>query len=149
GGRHEGHRHRLATRRRLARLRDGRDSAGARPFDPRARARGGARARLRARVGRRVVHAHSRIRAGRARGPRTAAGVVSRWLRVGAAAAFGVAVLSAAGAAVVLTLVGRDPGPSAQGELAVAGLTARARIVRDPFGIPHVAAENWADAYRA
>ena len=74
---------------------------------------------------------------------------MSRWVRVAAASVLGVAFLAAAGAAVVLALVGRDPGPSVQGELTLAGLSARARIVRDPFGIPHVAADSWPDAYRA
>jgi len=74
---------------------------------------------------------------------------VSRWIRIAASAAFGGLALFAAGAFVVLSLVGRDPGASAQGELALAGLSAHARIVRDPFGIPHVQAENLVDAYRA
>jgi penicillin amidase len=74
---------------------------------------------------------------------------VKRWLRVAAAAAVVVALVVAAGAAVVLALVGRDPGASAQGQLVLAGLSANARIVRDPFGIPHVDAANLVDAYRA
>ena len=74
---------------------------------------------------------------------------MSRWVRVTAAVALGALAVAAAGASVVLALVGRDPGASAQGELVVAGLSARARIVRDPFGIPHVEAENLVDAYRA
>ncbi|HXZ84306.1 MAG TPA: penicillin acylase family protein, partial [Myxococcota bacterium] len=57
--------------------------------------------------------------------------------------------LSAVAAFVVLSLVGRDPGPSATGELAVAGLAAPARIVRDPFGIPHVQAESPNDGFLA
>jgi len=70
-------------------------------------------------------------------------------VRVTAGVALGALLVAAAGTSVVLALVGRDPGPSAQGELAVTGLSARARIVRDPFGIPHVEAENLVDAYRA
>ncbi|MGH2900464.1 MAG: penicillin acylase family protein, partial [Solirubrobacteraceae bacterium] len=46
--------------------------------------------------------------------------------------------------------MGRDPGPPARGSLTGArGLVAAARVVRDPFGVPHVEAENLADAYFA
>ncbi len=65
----------------------------------------------------------------------------------GAVAVALVALLVAAvGLAAVLALVGRDPGPSAQGVLAARGISAPARIVRDPFGVPHVEAETLADA---
>ncbi|HTO71653.1 MAG TPA: penicillin acylase family protein [Myxococcota bacterium] len=74
---------------------------------------------------------------------------MSRWLRLAAGAVAAVLALSAAGAAVVLALAGRDPGPPAAGELAVSGLGAAARIVRDPFGIPHVQAESANDAFLA
>ena len=74
---------------------------------------------------------------------------MSRAIRVAAGVALGALLLAAAGAAVVFELVGRDPGPSAQGEIALQGLGAPARIVRDPFGIPHVDAESFPDAYRA
>jgi penicillin amidase len=74
---------------------------------------------------------------------------VKRWLGVAATAALAVLVVVAAGAAIVLALVGRDPGPSESGELTPAGLTAPARVLRDPFGIPHVEAQSLADAYLA
>jgi len=74
---------------------------------------------------------------------------VSRWVRVTAAVALGALAVAGLSASVVLALVGRDPGPSAAGELVLPGLSGPARIVRDPFGIPHVEAESLVDAYRA
>ena len=74
---------------------------------------------------------------------------MKRGVRVAIGAAVVLALVVAAGAAVVLALVGRDPGASAQGQLQLPGLSAPARIVRDPFGIPHVDAANLVDAYRA
>lgn len=65
----------------------------------------------------------------------------------GAVLVAGVALLVATvGLVAVLLLVGRDPGPPARGALSVRGLDANARVVRDPFGVPHVEAETLADA---
>ena len=65
------------------------------------------------------------------------------------AATFVALLIAAAGVAAVLALVGRDPGPPARGALSANGLRAPARVVRDPFGVPHVEAANLADAYLA
>src|SRR5258706_9006366 len=99
-------------------------------------------------MGGRVVHAHTRVRAGRARGPRAADHAVSRWVRVSAAVALGALAVAAAGTSLVLALGRPDPGPRAQGGLVLPGLSARARILRDPFRLPALGAENLARAYR-
>ncbi len=65
------------------------------------------------------------------------------------AVAFVALLAAAAGLVAVLALVGRDPGPPAHGALVARGLGAGARVVRDPFGVPHVEAETLADAYLA
>ena len=74
---------------------------------------------------------------------------MSRWLRVAAGVLAATLALAAVGAFVVLSLVGRDPGPSATGDLAITGLAAPVHIVRDPFGIPHVQAEGLNDGFLA
>ena len=72
-----------------------------------------------------------------------------RILNAAAAVALVALLVAAAGLVAVLALVGRDPGPPAQGVLAVRGLAAKVRVVRDPFGVPHVEAETIADAFFA
>ena len=74
---------------------------------------------------------------------------MKRFWNVAIAAAFAALLIAAAGTFAVLALVGRDPGPPAHGALAAPGLGATARVVRDPFGVPHVEAETLADAYLA
>ena len=73
-----------------------------------------------------------------------------RRIWTGALAVAVVALLvAAAGLGAVLALVGRDPGPPARGVLVARGLEAKAYVVRDPFGVPHVAAETLSDGYLA
>ncbi len=74
---------------------------------------------------------------------------MKRFWNVAFAAAFVALLIAAAGLFAVLALVGRDPGPPAHGALAARGLTAEARLVRDPFGVPHVEAKTLPDAYLA
>jgi len=74
---------------------------------------------------------------------------VKRFWTAAALAAFAALVIAAGVGFAVLTLVGRDPGPPAHGALAAGGLAAPARVVRDPFGVPHVEARTLPDAYFA
>jgi penicillin amidase len=74
---------------------------------------------------------------------------VTRFVNGAVAFAFVALLIAAGGVGAVLALVGRDPGPPAQGALKARGLRAPARVVRDPFGVPHVEAESIADAYLA
>ncbi len=74
---------------------------------------------------------------------------MKRFWNAALAVAFVALLVAAAGVFAVLALVGRDPGPPAHGTLAARGLGAPARVVRDPFGVPHVEAETLPDAYLA
>jgi penicillin amidase len=67
--------------------------------------------------------------------------------RVAVLVVLGGAAIAAASTAAVFWLTQGVSAP-ANGDLAVPGLAAPARIVRDPFGIPHVEARTLEDAYR-
>ena len=68
-------------------------------------------------------------------------------IRVAVLVVLGGAAIAAGSTAAVFWLTQGATAP-ADGELAVPGLGAPARIVRDPFGIPHVAAGTLEDACR-
>ena len=89
-----------------------------------------ARARLRARLGGRLLHAHARVRAGRARGRRETDGAVKP-LGAGRGGGGGDRARWSSRRARrwCWRSSGRDPGASAQGELAAGG-TVRARAHR-------------------
>jgi penicillin amidase len=74
---------------------------------------------------------------------------VRPWARGVAAVAVALLLAAAAASGVALALIGRDPGPPATGRLAIEALSGPARVVRDPFGVPHVDAATLADAYLA
>ncbi len=74
---------------------------------------------------------------------------MKRFWHAAALAGFAALVIAAGVGFAVLALVGRDPGPPAHGALAARGLHASARVVRDPFGVPHVEAKTLPDAYFA
>ncbi len=72
---------------------------------------------------------------------------ISRSWRRGLAAACTLAALAAALPAAAF--VGKLRGPKVDGELALPGLTAKVRVLRDEHGIPYIFAANTPDLLRA
>lgn len=81
-------------------------------------------------------------------GARSGLGAWPRWGRWSVYVAVAVALLLVAGLVTVVTVV-RRPFPDVEGEMAVPGLEAEVRVLRDGQGIPHVYADTAEDLFYA